>query len=246
LSDERIAVALDGAVGRIEIRRPEKKNAIDTAMAGQIEIALADLEGDPSCKAIVIAGEGGDLSAGADLGERRSEPSETDVPRRTHSTMLRALFESRLPTVALVDGWAIGIGLGIIGAATFAVGGAQARFMLPETRLGYIPYAVVPYLTTRVAPEMVMLWSLRADTIGLDEALGHHLLTHASPDGDAAQAAAPILDAIVAMPRELVEDGLGIVRERRAPALGPFIDWGEKKMAEVVELMRMSEKEGPR
>lgn len=225
-----IEVDRSGAIGRIEICRPEKKNALSSAMAEDLLRALLRLEADPDCRAVVLSGRGGDLSSGADLDEPR-DPGRTtrSWANAPAARLLRGIAAARLPVVTVVDGWAIGLGLGLVGAATHAVAGRSSRFALPEIRSGYLPYAVLPHLGYRTPAETILQWAMSGAVFTVDEAAGAGLVTHVAEPGQARAFAHELAASYAAAPRSVVEEGMAFVQESRS-VRGSMVRWCERQM----------------
>lgn len=225
-----IEVDQTDAVGHIEICRPEKKNALSSAMAEDLLRALLRLEADPDCRAVVLSGRGGDLSSGADLDEPRdpgwAKRSWANAPA---ARLLRGIAAARLPVVTVVDGWAIGLGLGLVGAATHAVAGQGSRFALPEIRSGYLPYAVLPHLGYRTPAETILQWAMSAAVFTVDEAAGAGLVTHVAEPGQARVLAHEVAASYAAAPRSVVEEGMAFLQESRS-VRGSMVRWCERQM----------------
>jgi enoyl-CoA hydratase/carnithine racemase len=184
LDGGEVDVSCVDGVGRIEIRRPHVRNALNEPSADAIRAAVDAFGADPACTAILLCGQGGDLSSGADLGEARSGQRPS-----ARTLMLQAIAASARPVIAVVDGWAVGTGVAMVAAATFAVSGRGSRFGLPEGRNGFFPGQVAPYLTRRVRPDVALAWMLRADVLDADQAMAAGLLTSVCDTGHAEQAA---------------------------------------------------------
>lgn len=125
---------------RLTINRPAAKNALNTALLGQIAAELVRLAEDPACRAVVLTGAEGNFAAGADVGEiegKTAAEGATD-PRKAHWAAIRAFPK---PLIAAVDGFALGGGFELALMADCMVLGATARLGLPETNLGLIPGA---------------------------------------------------------------------------------------------------------
>lgn len=125
---------------RLTLNRPAQRNALDTALLGAIAAALGEAAGDPSCRAVVLAGAGGHFAAGADIGEIADKGSAEGAadPRKAHWAAIRAFPK---PLIAAVDGFALGGGFEMALMADIMVLGSTARLGLPETNLGLIPGA---------------------------------------------------------------------------------------------------------
>lgn len=225
-----VEVGRDGPVGHIEICRPEKKNALSSAMAEDLLRALLGLEADAECRAVVLSGRGGDLSAGADL----DEPRDPGLAKRSWANapaarLLRGLAAARLPVVTAVDGWAIGLGLGLVGAATVAVAGRDSRFALPEVRSGYLPYAVLPHLGYRTPAETLLRWAMSGAVFTVDDAVSAGLITHVAEAGQARAFAQDVAASLAAAPRSVLREGMAFVQESRS-VHGSMVRWCERQM----------------
>jgi enoyl-CoA hydratase/carnithine racemase len=230
-----IAVRVEAGIGTVEIRRPEKKNALSSAMGLDLLAAVRGLEADPGCKVIVLSGQGGDLSSGADLSEQHDpgapRPSWAGAP---HARLLAAIAAARIPVVAVIEGWALGIGLGLVGAAAYAVAGEGARFALPEVKSGYLPFGVIPHLTYRTRADIILRWSVTGSVVSAAEALDTGLVTHVAVPGAAADAAAELAAELASAPRELVEQGMRFLRlSRLSHGAATVAGWCDQQMDSV-------------
>lgn len=120
-------------VAIVEMRRPPN-NFFDVALIRALAAAYAELDADPSCRAIVLCSEGKHFCAGADFGGGTGgrRPTTGDL----YAEAVR-LFETATPVVAAVQGAAIGGGLGLACSADFRVAGPRARFAANFARLGF-------------------------------------------------------------------------------------------------------------
>jgi methylglutaconyl-CoA hydratase len=150
---KNIRVAADGAVGRITLARPEKKNALDRATANELAEALFALSESP-VRVVAIDGEGPDFCAGADLAALEEM---LDAPRQTHiddATALGHVFHTirrmEKPVVALVKGRAYAGGAGLATACDIVLAHEEARFAYPEVSIGFVPAMVMTMLRRTV------------------------------------------------------------------------------------------------
>jgi enoyl-CoA hydratase len=117
----------------VQLSRPEKKNAIDAAMAAQLHEICEQLEATP--RTLVISGSGGVFAAGADLAEMRERRSPQALAG-INSFLFRRISQLPMPVIAAVDGWALGGGAELAYAADFRIATVNARFGNPEVGLG--------------------------------------------------------------------------------------------------------------
>ena len=133
-----------GAVRILAIDRAERRNAIDTATAAELERAVRDAGDDPDTHALVLAGVGEHFSAGgdvADILEKVGSGDDRDLLAllRTFHRLVVEIWESRLPVVAAVSGVAYGGGFNLALACDLVVLSADARLCQVFVRRGVVP-----------------------------------------------------------------------------------------------------------
>ena len=148
-----VRMTVDGAIGRITLARPEKKNALDRAMADELAEALFAMSESP-VKVVAIDGEGPDFCTGADLAALEEM---LDAPRQQHIDDAKALghvFHTirrmEKPVVALVRGRAYAGGAGLASACDIILAHEEARFAYPEITIGFVPAMVMTMLRRSV------------------------------------------------------------------------------------------------
>jgi methylglutaconyl-CoA hydratase len=139
----RVRLLRDGAVGRIILARPEKKNALDRQAADDLFAALAQFEADPQCRVVHLGAEGEDFCVGADLAALdRLLDAGTEAHREDAEAMGRVLLAMRAlmkPVVCTVRGHAIGAGVALVLACDVVLAHEGAELGFPEVRLGFVP-----------------------------------------------------------------------------------------------------------
>ena len=139
-----IGVETSGFVTLVEIRRPPN-NFFDVALIRELAGALEALDGDRSCRAVVLAAQGKAFCAGANFGDGSTldregrRPGEQAQPVAHLYVEAVRLFRTRKPIVAAVHGAAVGGGLGLAMVADFRVTCPEARLCANFTRLGFHP-----------------------------------------------------------------------------------------------------------
>lgn len=124
-----------GAVRVLTLQRPDARNAMNTALLGELLDALADASAAETVRVVVITGSGGSFSAGADL----HEPLDRDGHVRRidlFCQVYEALGTSPKPTIAAVEGHCVGGGVEVAAACDLRVAGATASFRFPGAALG--------------------------------------------------------------------------------------------------------------
>jgi methylglutaconyl-CoA hydratase len=162
-------------VAQVTMARAAVFNAFDEAMIGEMDAAFAALDADAAVRVIVLAGEGRHFSAGADLQwmQRASTASQewNLQDARRFAAMLARIEASAKPTVARVQGAALGGGVGLACACDIAVAADNASFSVSEAKFGILPAVIGPYVTNAVGKRQAKRLALTTARIGAAEAL---------------------------------------------------------------------------
>ncbi len=162
-------------VAQVTMNRPEVFNAFDEAMIGELDAAFAQLVADGSVRVIVLAGAGKHFSAGADLQwmQRASTASlEWNIEdARRFAGMLARIESCPKPTVARVQGAALGGGVGLAAACDIAIAAEGASFSVSEAKFGILPSVIGPYVTNAVGKRQARRLALTTERVGAPEAL---------------------------------------------------------------------------
>ena len=228
MTETPLLVTRDGPVVRLTLNRPDRRNALNTAMGEAIDAALDALEADREVRIVVLSGAGGHFCAGLDLTEVGAGASEAErlaaAEARNHRTGQRFARLSALPQVviAAVRGAAHAGGLGWVCAADIAIAAADARFCAPEVRRGLVPAQILPWLVRRMGRSAATRMVLRADVLDAAEAGRIGLVHQVVADAAALDA------AIAAVVADLRQGGPVALAEtkRLIAALGPLAPEG--------------------
>jgi enoyl-CoA hydratase/carnithine racemase len=145
----QVIVKARGAVRRIVMNRPEKRNALTGAMYTGLAGALEHAASDPETRVVVLAGAGGAFTSGNDLGDflaGQHVRGETPVAR-----FLRTISSFPKPLVAQVSGPAIGVGTTMLLHCDLVYADTDAVFQLPFVNIGLVPEAASSLLLPRLA-----------------------------------------------------------------------------------------------
>ena len=153
-----ISLAREGPIARLTLNRPDRRNALTHAMMLELADAFAHLRDDQACRVLVLRGAGGNFCAGGDLDAMADMPpkpandaADPMLPAyRQFGDALLAL--NRLPqaTVAVVEGSAVGGGLGMACCSDVVILHESARLGMPEPKWGFIPSQILPFVVRRV------------------------------------------------------------------------------------------------
>ncbi len=136
--NEQLDIEIHNHVALLVFQNPPN-NFATVGLLRLIADALDNLDADPRIRAIVIASEGKSFCAGADLVSPNGFGAQGNDPLREFYDQALRIFAARKPTVAAVQGAAIGAGLGLAVAADFRIASTEARFSANFTKLGFHP-----------------------------------------------------------------------------------------------------------
>ncbi len=197
-------------VAEVRMARPQVFNAFDEAMIGELDAAYAQLAADPAVRVIVLCGEGRHFSAGADLNwmQRASQADEAWnlADARRFAALLQRIDTCAKPTVARIQGAALGGGFGLACVCDIAIAGADASFAVSEARFGILPAVIGPYVVNAVGRRQARRLALSTRRIGAAEALAIGLV-HEVVAADALD------DAVQRTLAELLQGGPNAQRE---------------------------------
>jgi len=199
---ENILTEVSRGVGIITLNRPERHNAVDDRMIGELISAVAAMEADAAVRVLVISSTGKSFCAGADLNWMRRAadftPQDSLVDARALAEMLRALAQMGKPTIARVQGPAYGGGVGLVAACDVAIATYEAQFTLSEVRLGITPAVIAPHLIAAIGERYARRYMLTAEPFAAAEGYRIGLLHEIVPDeASLDEAVGEIVDALL-------------------------------------------------
>ena len=182
-----LQVERDGAVLRVTMARPDRRNAFDAALIDELARAFADA-GD--VRAVVLAGEGKSFSAGADVEWMRSSVDLSYEENVADALRLRAMLDAidgcPAPVVARVQGHALGGGCGLVACCDIAVAEPGAQFAFSEVKLGIVPAVISPFALAKIGPGAARRFFVTGERFTADVALRIGLVHEVAGDLDAA------------------------------------------------------------
>jgi len=163
----------DGAAW-ITLTRPDVHNAFNDTLIAELTTVLQGLGTDRRVRAVILRSQGRNFSAGADLNwmQRMAGNSEEEnlEDARALAGLMRTLNELPKPTMALVQGRALGGGVGLVACCDIAVAAETANFTLSEVKLGLIPAVIAPYVVTAIGERAARRYFLTAEIMSAREA----------------------------------------------------------------------------
>jgi methylglutaconyl-CoA hydratase len=200
-------------VATITLDRPRLHNAFDDALIAQLIAALQQAAAHPGLRVLVLAANGKSFSAGADLGwmRRMADASRADNLQDAYqlSALMETLDRFPTPTVAKVQGAAMGGGIGLIACCDIALVADSATFALSEVRLGLAPAVISPYVIAKIGASQARRYFVTAERFSARQALAIGLVHEVVEPGE--------LDAaVVAMLTILLANGPRAMRAAKA------------------------------
>lgn len=208
---EHVRVERTAGVLAITLARPERRNAITTAMYAALADGVSSAFEDGETRLITLRGEGQDFAAGNDLADFLDvAPRGDEIPVWR---FLRALAECEVPIVAAVHGNCVGIGTTMLLHCDLVIADETARFSMPFVDLALVPEAASSLLFPRLAGRRrAARYLLLSEQFGADEAERIGLVSHrAGPDG-LDRKLDEIVSALLAKPREALRLTQGLLR----------------------------------
>jgi enoyl-CoA hydratase len=184
----------------VVVSRPDKLNALNADTIGELSSAFSDLAADPDVRGLIITGEGEKaFVAGADIAElaRMGSIDGIDVSRQGQEAF-RTLERMGKPVIAAVNGYALGGGMELALACHLRVAAENARFGLPEVKLGIIPgYGGTVRLPRIVGRGHALEMILSGEMISAQRAYEIGLANRVVPQAEIRAAAEQMLDGIL-------------------------------------------------
>ena len=209
-----LRIERDGAVLRVTLARPERRNAFDAALIAELTEAFSpDAVGD--ARAVVLAGDGPAFCAGADVEWQRSsidltfEENVADAGRLL--AMLEAIDECPAPVVCRAHGYVLGGGSGLVACCDMVVAAPDAIFGFTEVKLGIIPGVISPFVLAKIGAA-ARRYFVTGERFGPDVALRIGLVSEVAED--ATERAEEIVRDILEGGPIAVREAKRLVRER--------------------------------
>jgi len=187
---------------RITICRPERRNAMNRDVAEGMIAALQAAEADANCRVIVLTGAGelafcagGDLKAGAEGGPFVQDPAD---PEHFAGKLFDTIQACRKPTIARINGVAVGAGAGIVCACDLAVMADHARIGTPEVKVGLFPMTIVPPMMRVLPRRRLMEMFITGVPLTAEESLRYDLVNYVTDGAGLDDKISELVDQIAA------------------------------------------------
>lgn len=184
------------SVGIITLDHPPL-NVLTIAMNRELERALASLAADDHLKAVVLRAAGRAFCAGVDVADHT--PERVDEMIHGFARLVTQLRTLAIPTIAVVQGAALGGGTELAMACDITLAGASARFGQPEITLGVFPPIAAALFPQRIGYQQAARLIFTGETVSAQEAARLGLVTEAVPDADLTNHLSALLERLTSL-----------------------------------------------
>jgi methylglutaconyl-CoA hydratase len=160
-------------IATVTLNRPERGNAFDQTMLDELGDQLKALAADDAVRIVVLRGAGKHFCTGADLASRGpGAPTQPPQPAKySLRDVLTVLDGLPKPTIAVVEGGAVGGGAGLVTCCDMAIATRAAFFSIPEVRVGMPPMGIMPFMIRAMGHRAFRRYGLSGERIQAADAL---------------------------------------------------------------------------
>src|ERR1044072_7384682 len=180
MSYQHIKYELDGAIATVTLNRPEKLNAYMATMGAELEDAFIRADEDDAVRVIIVTGAGRGFCAGADIsgGANAFDTKSGNTamfagtrPRSSRGGFVQAIFDCKKPSIAAINGPAVGVGITLALPMDIKIASSEAKFGFVFARRGLVPEAGSAWFLPRlVGLNQALRWCLSGRPFDADEA----------------------------------------------------------------------------
>src|SRR5436190_4812648 len=170
-------------ITRLTLNRPERRNALTLELMSELTAAVEEAAADPAQRILIFRGDGKALCTGLDL-EAAADSSKAHDTAEAVARMLLALAETRLVTIATVQGAAVAGGAGIMSACDFVVAAEGTKIGYPEVRRGLVAGLVMTFLRRQLRERDLRELLLASELIAAERAHEMGLVNRVVPSGE--------------------------------------------------------------
>ena len=202
-------------VVRVTLNRPAVHNAFNEGMIGELTDAFADLGKQDGVRVIVLAGNGASFSAGADLNWMKRAAEQDEYANHEDALAMARMFDTLntcpKPVVALIQGTALGGGVGLAACCDVVIAQPETMFGLTEVRLGLIPAVISPFVIAKIGQSAARRYMLTGERFSAAEAQRIGLIHEVSSALEAE--GAKVVEALLAGGPEAIADAKDLIAD---------------------------------
>jgi isohexenylglutaconyl-CoA hydratase len=226
------------------------RNALSDVMVKGLGDAVARAESQPEVRALVIRGAGGTFCAGGDFSrfhELMSTAAPTDGAdpiahfNRGFGALLERLHACEVATIAVVEGAAMGGGVGLAAACDFVLASSTAQFGMPEVTLGLPPAQIAPFVAARLGHAAALRLMLTGQRIAAAQALHCGLADEVIEPNALNERVSTLLTELGRAEPQALRATKAILQKRRTEALATTLDFASLAFAAALRSGTASE-----
>ena len=225
---QTLLVERTGPLATITLNRPDARNAIDLTMRQELVAALDEVEADAAARVLILTGSGGHFCAGGDvktMRQRRQTAAEGRARVQMLNTMVLRLVDFPRPTIAMVDGYAVGAGTNLALCCDLVVASDRAKFGELFNKIGLVPDGGGTWLLSRLvglarAKELIFT----GDVFDAGEAARIGLVNRVVPVGELEKVTRALAEKIAGGPPAVVRLAKHMVNRAATSDLAAALD----------------------
>jgi methylglutaconyl-CoA hydratase len=237
---QTIIVTIESRTARVELNRPEVHNAFNAVMIGELIQAFDRIRKDRGVRVAVLTGNGKSFCAGADLNWMREVIRYSFEQNMEESLQIAELHHNihtlPKPTIALVNGAAIGGGTGFLSACDIALAAKEAVFGLSEVKIGLVPAAISPYVVKKIGESQAREYFLTGRRISAERACEIGLVNQVYPRDELEKQGRQLIDLLLSSGPNALANCKELLY--RVPRMSP--EDAKKFTAEMIARLRVS------
>jgi isohexenylglutaconyl-CoA hydratase len=236
---ESLIVERDGPVLKLTINRPNVRNALAPPLVAALDEAFAEARENDNIRVVVLMGAGGNFCAGGDLKGMESRNATggggaeaTAVSNRRFGALLELADALPKAVIVLIEGAAMGGGVGLVAIADWAIAERNVQIGTPEVTVGLVPAQIAPFLAARIGHAQARRMASFGLRLGAAEALRVGLVHElaAGRDDLLAKGVAAVNQVLSCAP-DAVAETKRLVRTALREPLGPTLDAASRTFA---------------
>lgn len=224
-----VSIRNDGAIRFMTLNRPDKLNAMNTALVDELSAQLVEADRDPGVAVMVISGAGRAFCAGADLsGHGDTPPASRDIADSVNHAIAfyKLLVSLDTPMVAAVHGYALGGGCNLAIACDMVIAADNAIFGYPEVKLGMAAAGVAPPLVHQIGRKAAFELLVLCENIGAEQAKAFGMINRIVAADDVLNQATEVARQLAAFNHDALWQTKQIIRRSADLSVTSALDLG--------------------
>lgn len=238
---ETIRFSADGGLARVILNRPDVHNAFNDIMIRELDTVFDDIRERNDLRVVVLTGEGRSFCAGADLNWMRRVKDYSYEENYQESlelaNVLYKIYTLPKPTIACVNGAAIGGGTGLVAVCDVAIASRRAKFSFSEVKLGLIPACISPYVLKKCGEGNCREFFLTGERLTAEKAFRAGLVNQVVEPEEVEKAVNGIAENLLTSGPAAITQCKELLRRVSAMSL----EKAREYTAEVIAKLRMSD-----